>query len=75
MLRIMLLLSCFLFVAGCSNRVKSDSDDNGKPVLVVSDNGSCCSIRAVEIDGAKYILVSGMNKCAICPAVDAGSKK
>ena len=58
---------CLLGLTGCSGSTVKDDGDGG---VYVGNSGGSCSVRVIEIEGSKYVLAVGYNKCAICPAVN-----
>lgn len=70
MKKILWAIFIVLALIGCERKDKAILDDDGKKIIAISDDGYSCYIRTVEIDGAKYVVVHGCNKCAICPAVE-----
>ena len=62
-------------MVGCTNKDREAIDDRGKRIVVIEDAGYHYKIRVVEIEGARYVVVTGPRSSSICPAQDSTTKK
>ena len=64
---LMIAFICLLGLTGCDG---SSVQPDGSGGIKVEDGVGSCSVRVIEIEGAKYVVAVGYKKCAICPAVN-----
>lgn len=63
------IILCFPFLfSSCISKTTVDNLDDKS--VKISNFGGSASAQIIEIGGAKYVVLVGMYKCAICPAVN-----